>query len=222
MPAVLFGSISSVADTSELQRKAFNDAFAEHGLDWEWGQDEYVALLESSGGEQRIAEQARERGEDVDAAAVHATKSRLFQEAIPGAGLTPRPGVVETIRAAKEQGFEVAWVTSTARESLTAVLDAVGSELSEADFDLICDSSTVARSKPDPAPYAFALEQLGEPAEACVAIEDNVPGVQAAHAAGVAVAAFPNENTAAHDFAEADRVVDRLAFDELRTAIRTA
>ena len=33
MSSVLFGSISTVADTSEVQRQAFNRAFAEHGLE---------------------------------------------------------------------------------------------------------------------------------------------------------------------------------------------
>jgi hypothetical protein len=37
---ILFGSISTVADTSELQREAFNAAFAEHGLDWRWDPDD--------------------------------------------------------------------------------------------------------------------------------------------------------------------------------------
>ena len=219
MPAVLFGSISTIADTSELQRQAFNDAFAAHGLDWSWDRDAYLPLLGRSGGEQRIAEQARERGEDVDAAAVHRTKSELFQQALASANLTPRAGVVETIRAAREQGFEVAWVTSTARESLTAVLHAVGHDLGEDDFDLITDATTVEATKPDPAPYAFALERLGEEPGTCVAVEDNVPGVQAARAAGIRVAAFPNENTAANDFGAADEVVDHLAFDELRASI---
>lgn len=33
MPAILLRSISTLADTSELQRQAFNQAFAQHGLD---------------------------------------------------------------------------------------------------------------------------------------------------------------------------------------------
>ena len=45
MTSVLFGSISTVADTSELQRQAFNDAFAEHGLGWTWERAEYRRML---------------------------------------------------------------------------------------------------------------------------------------------------------------------------------
>ena len=50
--------------------------------------------------------------------------------------------------------------------------------------------------------------------QSCVAIEDNVGGLNAAQAAGVTCVAFPNSNTAAHDFGAATRV-DRLDFTEL-------
>ena len=32
--AILFGSIGTIVETSELQRKSFNQAFFEAGLDW--------------------------------------------------------------------------------------------------------------------------------------------------------------------------------------------
>ena len=67
MSALLLGSISTVADTSELQRQAFNQAFEAHGLDWRWDRDDYRAMLSTSGGQDRIAGYARSRGEDVDA-----------------------------------------------------------------------------------------------------------------------------------------------------------
>src|SRR5579875_2388832 len=67
MTAVLFGSIGTLADTSELQREAFNEAFREHGLDWNWSRDEYRELLRDSGGAKRIAAYAQERGDTVDA-----------------------------------------------------------------------------------------------------------------------------------------------------------
>ena len=54
MPAILFGSIGTIADTSELQRQAFNKAFALHNLEWQWSRTEYISLLEKSGGTCRI------------------------------------------------------------------------------------------------------------------------------------------------------------------------
>jgi phosphoglycolate phosphatase-like HAD superfamily hydrolase len=63
MSAILFGSIGTIADTSELQRQAFNQAFKAHGLDWCWDREEYLTLLEKSGGQKRIADYAGSTGQ---------------------------------------------------------------------------------------------------------------------------------------------------------------
>jgi HAD superfamily hydrolase (TIGR01509 family) len=215
MSAILFGSISTVADTSELQREAYNRAFETHGLDWRWDRDDYREMLATSGGRDRVAEYARSHGQDVDADAVHETKSSIFQQSLAGAGLSPRPGVVETVRGARERGLKVALVTTTSAANVSALLDALGPELGSSDFDLVVDSSTVQQPKPDPAAYRFAVRSLGEEPQSCVAVEDNVGGVQAAKAAGVDCVAFPNENTAAHDFDGAAERVDRLDVEAL-------
>lgn len=126
--AVLLGSISTVVDTSELQRRAFNEAFSRHGLDWGWDRDRYVSMLESNGGRDRIAEYAQSVGESVDADAVHATKSQIFQELLGSSPQRTRPGVAETIKAHREQGLRVGLVTSTSTENVAALLDAVTGE----------------------------------------------------------------------------------------------
>lgn len=220
MTAVLFGSISTVADTSELQRNAFNQAFAEHGLDWQWDQAEYRELLQNSGGQQRIADYADSRGQDVDAKAVHDTKSKLFQDNLVNADLEARDGVADTIRAARAQGAKVGLVSGTARENLSALLATLEPDIKAADFDVILDADSVVDAKPDPAIYAHALEQLGEQPGDCIAIEDNVPGVEAAVAAGIVCVAFPNENTESHDFGSAQHRVDRIDFDQLQQFLR--
>jgi HAD superfamily hydrolase (TIGR01509 family) len=214
MSAVLFGSISSVADTSELQRDAFNRAFAEHGLDWRWEGADYRRMLEGSGGRDRVAEYARERGETVDAQAVHDTKSTLFRQSLATAGLAPRPGVAETIRAAREQGWKVGLVTTTSPANVAALLDALAPAVGKGDFDLVVDAGSVERPKPEPDAYTFAVRSLSERPDACVAVEDNLGGVAAATAAGVPCVAFPNANTAGHDFG-GTRVVERLDFADV-------
>jgi HAD superfamily hydrolase (TIGR01509 family) len=221
MSAVLFGSISTVADTSELQRQAFNQAFETHGLGWRWDRDDYLAMLETSGGQARIDGYAQSQGQTVDAAEIHRTKSRIFQESLASAQLAARPGVLEAIGEAKGQGLKVGLVTTTSRENITALIGALSPDLSSGDFDVIVDAASAGRPKPDGAAYAFALESLGEEHGDCVAIEDNVDGVRAAKAAGLACVAFPNENTARHDFAAADRRVDRVDLSELQQLTET-
>ncbi|MBF4160262.1 HAD family hydrolase [Nocardioides acrostichi] len=212
MTALLLGSISTLIDTSELQRQAFNDAFAEHGLEWSWSQEEYRSLLDSNGGRDRIAAFAEARGEEVDADAVHATKSAKFREALTGSPLAPRAGVVETVAAAREAGAKVALVTTTSPDNVAAVLQALDGAI---EFDTTVDSGQVEAGKPDPAAYALALERLEESPEACVAVEDNPGGAASAAAAGVRCLGFPNENTAGLDLGDVVDVVDRL--DPART-----
>ena len=54
--AVIFGAIGVIVETSDLQRQAFNLAFAEAGLDWDWDwdADTYRRLLLINGGRTRL------------------------------------------------------------------------------------------------------------------------------------------------------------------------
>jgi HAD superfamily hydrolase (TIGR01509 family) len=210
MSAILFGSISTLVDTSELQRRSFNESFEAYGLDWQWSRSDYLAMLDSNGGAQRIADFAEARGEDVDADAVHATKSQIFQELLATAGLKPRPGVIATVHEAKRHDVKLGFVTTTSPGNISALLESLGPDINAETFDLIVNRDTVASPKPDAAAYVFALDQLGETADSAVAIEDNVGGVAAASAAGVKCIAFPNENTSEGDFAAAAETVDAL------------
>ena len=216
MSAILFGSISTVADTSELQRSAFNQSFEIHGLDWTWDRDQYRVMLSQSGGESRIRDYARSVGQTVDARAVHATKSEVFRDLLAAAELTPRAGVVETIKRAKDDDWKVGLVTTTSGDNVLSLLAALSPAIQLLDFDVIVNSSSVEQPKPNKAAYSFALRNLTEEPNYCIAIEDNVEGVQAAVAAGLACVAFPNENTAAHDFTAAVGRFDRLDAAELQ------
>jgi len=215
MSAILFGSISTLVDTSELQRRAFNEAFEAHGLDWNWSRDDYTAMLDSSGGAQRIADYAQARGDDVDAAAVHETKSKIFQELLGTVALKARPGVIETVQEAKRRNLKLGFVTTTSPDNISALLAALAPDIGVETFDIIVNRDAVDEPKPDAAAYVFALDQLGEKPHAAVAIEDNVGGVAAAAAASVTCIAFPNENTIDGDFRAAAETVDVLDADRV-------
>ena len=60
MKAVLFGSIGTLIETSDIQRKSFNDAFKREGLNWYWSRKTYSKLLKKSGGIRRIEDFARQ------------------------------------------------------------------------------------------------------------------------------------------------------------------
>jgi HAD superfamily hydrolase (TIGR01509 family) len=217
MSAILFGSIGTIADTSELQRQSFNQAFRAHGLDWCWNREEYLTMLEKSGGQQRIADYAVSTGQTVNAEAIHRSKSEFFQKSLAESQVPPRFGVSETIQDAKSKGLKLALVTTTSQENISSLIEALRPTIQATDFDLIVDASSVKHPKPDKAAYTFALEKLDEKPDDCIAIEDNLNGVEAAIAAGLDCVAFPGRNTAHHDFEKAQHHVDRLDFDELQT-----
>lgn len=219
MPAILFGSMSTLVDTSELQRAAFNAAFDVHDLGWTWDREQYAALLDSSGGRQRIADHAAARGQQVDAEAVHRTKSELFLRGLGSADLPLRPGVADTIRQARADGIALALVTTTSAQNVAALLAAVTPQVGGESFDVVVDASVVEHAKPDPAAYRFAVGRLNQDPSACVAVEDNLGGVESARAAGIACVAFPNVNTAEHDFAAATARLERLDLPALTALI---
>lgn len=91
-------------------------------------------------------------------------------------------------------------------------------------FDAIGTRDRVdGRSKPDPATYRYALEQLGAASERAVAIEDSAPGIAAAHGAGLAVVAIPSAITRHTDLSAAERTVASAAALDLAAlvALRT-
>ena len=216
MSAILFGSIGTVADTSELQRQAFNKAFALHNLDWHWSREEYMSLLEKSGGTHRIEEYANSIGQSVDTSAIHHSKSEIFQKALHEEPLMARLGVVDVMQKARQNGLKLALVTGTSEQNVLSMLEALRNEIDANDFDLVLNSSKVQHPKPAKDAYEYALRALNEMPHSCVAIENNVDGLTAAKAAGLACIAFPDENTADHTFDGASLLVNHLNFEQLQ------
>ena len=42
--ALLFGSIGTLIESSDIQRNSFNEAFKEAGLDWYWDEQDYKTV----------------------------------------------------------------------------------------------------------------------------------------------------------------------------------
>lgn len=219
LEAILFGSIGTIVETSELQRAAFNKAFAENGLDWHWDRETYRAQLVASGGAARVNAFALEKGAEVDVEAIHDAKTRIFDADIITASLKPRSGVLDVIEFARREGMKIGFVTSTSRANVEAIFKALGNTLTESDFDFVGDSSMVECSKPAPDIYLTALEQIKVSAENVIAIEDSEPSLQAATKAHIRCIAFPGENTLDQKFSAAEAITMDLTPDMFQSAI---
>lgn len=201
MKALLIGSIDVLVDTSELQRSAFNDAFHDVGLDWYWSRDEYRRMLAIPGGKRRIEAFAERAEERVDGAALHAHKTEIFRQMLRRGGLEIRVQTAQAMEEARMHGLKLGFVTGTDRAIVDALLNSLGG--AEAlGFDLVTSAADGCAAKPDPALYLHALRQMVIDASEAVAIEDYLPGIEAARAAGIACHAYPHENALAHDLGE--------------------
>jgi beta-phosphoglucomutase-like phosphatase (HAD superfamily) len=103
-----------------------------------------------------------------------------------GRVLHPDPAVLEALRRLAGR-YELAAVSSSALPRLDACFRATGlAELIPARRRYSAEDSLPApTSKPDPAVYRHATRRLGVPAGQALAVEDSLPGVQSAVAAGI-------------------------------------
>lgn len=211
LKALLFGSIGVLAETSDIQRRAYNQAFADKGLAWQWDPGTYRYLLQFVGGQarMRLLSRATNAGlSDAFIAEIHAHKTQLASAMVKAEVTHARPGVPEVIAATKQAGLKLGIVTSTQHANIAAVADAAGLDLSV--FDVVVSNADVAQSKPDPAPYLYALSALGVQSAYAAAIEDTASSTASAVRAGIRVVATPGAFAADQDFRQAQAVVTGL------------
>ncbi|MGI9363702.1 MAG: HAD family hydrolase [Rhizobiaceae bacterium] len=214
MKAIIFGSIGTIVETSELQRRAFNRAFEANGLDWFWTQATYRELLASNGGLDRIAEYAVAKRQSVDAEALHERKGLEFHRLMGTEPLYLRPGVANVVTAARRLGIKLGLATATSIQNVdTLMRETPGIEAHY--FDFVGHAGLVQRGKPHPDIYHLALSELGIASSDAIAVEDSETSMQAALDAGLSCLAFPGEMHAHNAFRGATSRLSKLSFQQV-------
>lgn len=211
--AIFFGAIGALTDTSDMQRRAFNAAFADHDLDWEWDRDEYREMLLTPGGLDRIARFAEARDEKVDAASVYHAKVAHFRRMAVEEGLELRDGVAELIAEAKEADVPLGFATATGPDTVDLIFEGLKGKLSREDFAFVGDASMISNPKPAPDIYRIALDALSFRADMCFAIEDTPESALSALAAGIPCVGFPGWAAEGRTFPEEAKMVAGLSPD---------
>lgn len=214
MKAFIFDVDGTLAETEELHRDSFNEAFGRAQLAWHWDTYRYKELLKVSGGKERIRHfiemDAITVSTPVDELVLrlHQSKTDIYGAAVREGRLPLKPGVAALIAEALNRGIRLAIATTTSRENVDNLLGVTLGGTN--DFEVIACGDMVPEKKPAPDVYLLALRQLGlSPAE-CLAFEDSNNGLRAAKGAGLRCVVTPALYTADEDFAEADLVMDDL------------
>jgi len=218
LSALLFDVDGTLADTEEVHRQAFNTAFRDARLPWQWDAGRYAELLAVTGGKERIAchiasltlPPAESDAIRARIPEIHRDKTRIYSELARAGRLPLRPGVERVLREARAQGLALAIATTTTRENVDILLEATLGRDAPGWFGAIVAGDDVERKKPFPDVYRSALQRLGLAPGQCVAFEDSAHGLSAALAAGIFTIVTPTVWTAGQDFAGAGLVIEGL------------
>ena len=218
LQALLFDVDGTLADTEEVHRQAFNAAFADADLDWAWSHARYHALLSVTGGKERIRHYLDQDRPDfqlpADAdefiAGLHRSKTDHYVGMLTQGEVPLRPGVERLIREAHASGLRLAIVTTSTPANVSALFEHSFGVHEAEWFELVAAGGVVAKKKPAPDIYNYALEKMALKAGECLALEDSGNGVLSARAAGIDVVVTISQYTDKHDFTEAALVLDHL------------
>lgn len=219
LEALIFDVDGTLADTEkDGHRVAFNLAFDQAGLDWNWDEALYAELLAVTGGKERIKYYLEKFNTDFNKPAdfdafvkgLHASKTDFYTQLMAEGKIPLRPGVERLINEARAAGMRLAISTTTTPENVTALLTNTLGEASMSWFEVIAAGDIVPAKKPAADIYDWALAQMKLKPEQAIAFEDSRNGILSSLGAKLKTIITINGYTAEDDFTGADLVLDHM------------
>lgn len=182
LEALVFDLDGTVCDTDDLHFAAFNQLLARFGraIDQDYFRDNII------GASNEVIMTGLFPGEPLDRLHAYSGEKEAAFRALART-LEPKPGLPALLDWAKARGLGIAAVTNAPRDNAEMMLSGLGIE---SWFQVLVIGDEVARPKPDPLPYATALDRLGVTASAALAFEDSPTGIRSATGAGIETVAL--------------------------------
>ncbi|MGD8842734.1 MAG: HAD family hydrolase [Gammaproteobacteria bacterium] len=218
LTTLLFDVDGTLAETEEVHREAFNKAFEQAGLDWQWSPSLYAELLAVTGGKERIGYFLDTWLPDFETpirldeyiASLHAAKTDIYTGMVASGQVALRPGVRRLLDEARGAGLRLGIATTTTPANVLALLTHSLADDAQDWFEVIAAGGVVPNKKPAPDIYFYAMQQLGVDPRECLAFEDSANGLLSARDAGLQTLVTVSQYTRGQDFTGAALVLDQL------------
>ena len=220
--AILFDVGGTIAESEEIHRVSFNEAFKEFGLNWYWDEAIYRELVFIGGGKERIKhyitrawpEMLKQKNLTKYIESVHKIKGQIYEEFLNDSQLKARPGIIRLLKELKNEKIRLAIVSDTTEENLINLFKkGLGINPTEW-FEILAHGGCTIQKKPSPDIYLWTLERLKLPPESCLAIEDAPRGVDSAIDAGLKVLVTPSIYTLEEKFEKSSLLLSHLGEPE--------
>lgn len=192
MPAILFGSIGTLVETSEIQRKSFNKAFKHFGLDWYWNVGNYIEMIQDPGGIKRIKKYSNFKLSETNVKKIYDYKIKFFRQYAVNI-VKPRKDILKIIKYAKKKNIKLGLITTTSKETIDIIIDSLSQYIDFNNFDLITYEKHSKKKKPYPDIYNFAANELKISKNKLIAIEDTPISYASSKSAKIKTLFFPGE-----------------------------
>ena len=169
----------TIANTElEAHLPAFNLAFNDLNIDWNWDNNEYIELLKINGGKNRIAYYAKSNNDDFSEdliLKIHETKQFHYLEIIKKNCVSLKTGVFRLINELHKKKVRQFIVTSSSRIQVNLLVEYLFNGFNP--FEFIISSEDVELKKPNPLPYLKAIKLSGIKKNNSIVFEDSNPGL---------------------------------------------
>jgi len=184
----------TIANTElEAHLPAFNLAFNDLGIDWNWDANKYIQLLRINGGKNRIAYYCRSNNDELSddlIIKIHEKKQFHYLEIIKKNCVSLKTGVFRLINELHRKKIRQFIVTSSSRRQVDLLVEYLFKDFNP--FEFIISSEDVELKKPNPLPYLKAVQLSGIKKNNSIVFEDSNPGLKSSLAANLPTIFIPS------------------------------
>ena len=213
----------TIANTElEAHLPAFNYAFNDFNLNWNWDKSTYIDLLKINGGKNRILYYSKLIKDSMIPQVVkriHERKQYHYINLVKNKKLISfKTGVQRLINELQKNGVRQFIVTSSSKRQARLIINLLFKESNP--FEFIISSDDVQLHKPNPLPYLKAMKLSGIESKKSIVFEDSSAGLRSALAAKLPTIYVPSNLPVDIDKnIDIDCFIDSLGNDNCKTNV---